>query len=1489
MAFRSDHFLSLGGRVSWSFYLLLVILVVALGLRLNGVNWDQGFAFHPDERDIYMRSGCMYELLTDAPGAQDCGYLRGEPDAQPGLPGIGTLLDKDRSPLNPHWFPLGSVLIYLMVFFRSIAELFTDMNSLDMRYIGRPLSALADVGTVAMVFVLGRKLYGNGVGLLAAGFTALSVIHIQNSHFFRPETFSVLFTLASFWAMWRMVERKQLRDSAILGLMLGLAIAPKVSILPILAPMFLVYWYRVLDEVDGEWSQITPELVQRIFGHAALAGAVAAGVFFISAPYAVLDVGAFIGDLGAQTRMASNAGLWPFTIQYIDTPAFIYQIQQSSVWGLGIPLGIVAWGSIPFTAGVAALSKTARRSDLFVLAWVVPGFLFLESFEVHFLRYVFPLMPILIIMGSRMLLWMVTAYQPSTADIISRQVGSARFLPGIAVGVIVVVMGATAFYALAFQKVYAEDHPAVTASEWINENIPRGTAIVSDNHWDEYVPNLYPYDVWQFPVYDADTLEKMSTLAEKLASSEYVVFYSSRPYASAARDHDRFPLSNAYYQGLFNGSLGYELDQEFTNYPEFLGVSFRDDAIGRAGLEQPEPLAPEDSFVISFNLGYADDNVVGYDHPRVLLFKNTAHLSESIIGIRLKTSPRAVNDRQVGLMLSDGDLTAQQEGGTFFDIVNRDGWTNDLPVLAWLLVVEIIYLAALPLTMFIFRPLPDRGIILARVVGLLGVSYIAWITVSLGLMDFSRTAVYTGMAVMAMMSAATLALRWREITRFLKEHWRLLLFGESLFLVAFLGFVLLRHANPDLWHPFRGGEKPMELAYLTAVVRSTTLPPFDPWFAGGFLNYYYWGYFVVSSIIRVTGILPTTAFNLAVPMFFALTVTGAYTLVYNLTEGVRQRRRAGHVVRVPGYGALPMLADDDDRTQWRKLALSPVGAGVIAGLFTAVFGNLDGMVQMVQNSWHRVADGTPFPAFDFWRSSRMLPNLENIDPNPIAFWVPGKLAEISDVSFHITEFPFFTFLFADLHAHMMVIPFTLLVIGLGLNMVVGLKDGGWVWTIVSAVALALGLGSLWVVNSWDFPSYLILTVGLLGLAVYFTEGSRTDKLALLGVLILGVVAVSILAFLPFHLTYETFNSGLDISKWRTPVDRFLGIHGLFLFVIASFLLYQARDTLNELVRSVRGLNPETIITRFDWLRVGVAAGVVTAVFIGAAGFWNITLLVVFLILAGMVVWKIFASQNEERPFEIVPLALLGLALFIGIGVDLVRVEGDIGRMNTFFKYYLEIWVLLSIVSAYMLWHLGASGFLRPNLGLRSGVWMVVLAVLIGSSLIYTALGSRARISDRFTDGPSTLDGTAYMAEALHYEQEQPLELKWDKEAITWVQDNVVGSPVILEAHLSQYRWGARFANYTGLPTVIGWPWHQIQQRTDYSVAILDRAEDVREMYETTDEDRALSLLRQYGVKYVVVGDLERITYPGDGLGKFESMGRKVFENQGTAIYEARWN
>ena len=253
--------------------------------------------------------------------------------------------------------------------------------------------------------------------------------------------------------------------------------------------------------------------------------------------------------------------------------------------------------------------------------------------------------------------------------------------------------------------------------------------------------------------------------------------------------------------------------------------------------------------------------------------------------------------------------------------------------------------------------------------------------------------------------------------------------------------------------------------------------------------------------------------------------------------------------------------------------------------------------------------------------------------------------------------------------------------------------------------------------------------------------------------------------------------------------------------------------------------------------------------------------------------------------------MTGLGIGLVIGVDLVRVEDDIGRMNTLFKYYLEVWVLFGMSAAYFLWRMWYDDRFRPFKfnGIRYA-WLAVVGALFLSSLIYTGLGTHARVADRFNPLPPTLDGTAFMAEAVHWEEEQPIELKWDLEAIRWLQDHVQGSPVILEAHTEQYRWGGRMSNYTGLPTILGWPWHQIQQRGPYSEEVHERARHISQIYTSGDIQLAGELLARYEVAYAVVGDLERVYYPGDGLSKFDIMAQqgaatKVFDNGHTAIYQ----
>jgi uncharacterized membrane protein len=229
-------------------------------------------------------------------------------------------------------------------------------------------------------------------------------------------------------------------------------------------------------------------------------------------------------------------------------------------------------------------------------------------------------------------------------------------------------------------------------------------------------------------------------------------------------------------------------------------------------------------------------------------------------------------------------------------------------------------------------------------------------------------------------------------------------------------------------------------------------------------------------------------------------------------------------------------------------------------------------------------------------------------------------------------------------------------------------------------------------------------------------------------------------------------------------------------------------------------------------------------------------------------------------------------------------------MNTVFKFYLQVWLMWGVAAA------AALAWLLPRVQQwrwGRGLWLGFLTVLLLAAALYPPLATSAKLRDRFEPDPGpTLDGWAYMETATYHDPAgDEYELKWDLGAIRWLLDNVVGSPVILEGHAPEYRWGARYSINTGLPTVLGWNWHQRQQRAAANdQEVWDRAEDIAYIYNEIVPALVEPMLEKYNVRYIVVGPLERAYYLQIGLNKFEAMAddgtlRVVFRNEGVTIYE----
>ena len=248
------------------------------------------------------------------------------------------------------------------------------------------------------------------------------------------------------------------------------------------------------------------------------------------------------------------------------------------------------------------------------------------------------------------------------------------------------------------------------------------------------------------------------------------------------------------------------------------------------------------------------------------------------------------------------------------------------------------------------------------------------------------------------------------------------------------------------------------------------------------------------------------------------------------------------------------------------------------------------------------------------------------------------------------------------------------------------------------------------------------------------------------------------------------------------------------------------------------------------------------------------------------------------------MAALGFAL--SLLVEFVVLAGDVGRMNTVFKFYYQVWVFFALASALALPAILAA---RATWKRRTRfVWGGFFGVLVALSALYPLTGTPQKIRDRFVAIPPTLDGLAFADKAEYSLRGKSFRLRPDLLAIRWLQDHVTGSPVLLEMNTDRtlYSWGSRFSTHTGLPSLAGWSWHQRQQQAGVrDNHVDDRIADVQRIYATTDVEEARRLLNRYGVQLIVVGEVERIFAPAEGLAKFDQMGlEKIYDIEGVAIY-----
>lgn len=675
-----------------------------------------------------------------------------------------------------------------------------------------------------------------------------------------------------------------------------------------------------------------------------------------------------------------------------------------------------------------------------------------------------------------------------------------------------------------------------------------------------------------------------------------------------------------------------------------------------------------------------------------------------------------------------------------------------LQFFTWYLIVQLITLAVLPLTATLFVNLADRGYAFAKSLGILLVGFALWLGTSYGLLRNESGGAWLALVIVGGLSVAVGRRRpggpegtpetGRQGEQSFIIHQpssipgRYILCIETLFLLAFALWAYVRAHDPAANHT----EKPMDLMFMNSIWVSPTWPPHDAWLNGYAISYYYFGYWLLTTVGRLAGQPPEIAFSVGQACWFGLLLIGCVGVVYNLLRHAGQSLRMALIGGLLAAVAVGITGNLQGVMEW--LYANGVDITGLAGWF-AVNGFPENAVQT----------GKWYIGFDWWwwRSSRVVQDLDLL----------GQHIEVID------EFPMFSYILGDNHPHVLAMPFVLLVIGLAQNLFFGgqarrrplatkveppaltLEDpvpAGVVgitaqatpsplfssiqWKKMGAEAaqlvqvaiplawpgllvITIATGSLVFLNTWDFPPYwLLMVLAFFALLLRFLSVGRAAWGA--GGLGVALVVATLVLYFPYFLTAQSQAGGFIPNLFNpTRFPQFLLMFGPALCGVLTLLGLnwpQISAARSKLLIGLAVVYGAPIL--FLLISIGLAFNTEAGrellnrmpLPVGETRYWPLmaqrwsTQGLTFLVTGGLLaltvttLWSLLAQEQDAaedeaarrvRQSAIFALALAALGLLLVYAPEFVYLRDHFGaRMNTIFKFYYQAWLLFGLSSAY---------------------------------------------------------------------------------------------------------------------------------------------------------------------------------------------------------------